>query len=94
MHSEHVAGVVIGAAGGMQGDIAPVGLVGPVDHIVLPVNRQIEPQDVQRTVKKVPLTVRGEGEVAIASGGGEDVTASARLVHEVGQKLTDKLTIL
>ena len=48
----------------------------------------------QRTVKKVPLTVRGEGEVAIASGGGEDVTASARLVHEVGQKLTDKLTIL
>ena len=35
-----------------------------------------------------------EGEVAIASGGGEDVTASARLVHEFGKKLTDKLTIL
>ncbi|MBI2612891.1 50S ribosomal protein L10 [Candidatus Kaiserbacteria bacterium] len=35
-----------------------------------------------------------EGEVAIASGGGEDVTASARLIHEFGKKLTDKLTIL
>ncbi|MBI4079800.1 50S ribosomal protein L10 [Candidatus Kaiserbacteria bacterium] len=35
-----------------------------------------------------------EGEIAIASGGGEDVTASARLIHEFGKKLTDKLTIL
>ena len=35
-----------------------------------------------------------EGEVAVASGGGEDVTASARLIHEFGKKLTDKLTIL
>jgi large subunit ribosomal protein L10 len=35
-----------------------------------------------------------EGEVAIAYGGGEDATASARLVYEFGKKLTDKLTIL
>ncbi|OGG57872.1 50S ribosomal protein L10 [Candidatus Kaiserbacteria bacterium RIFCSPHIGHO2_01_FULL_55_17] len=43
-----------------------------------------------------------EGEVAIASGGGEDATAPARLIHEFGKKLTDpfdklragKLTIL
>ncbi len=35
-----------------------------------------------------------EGEVAIASGGSDDVTAAARLVHEFGKKLTDKLTIL
>ena len=35
-----------------------------------------------------------EGEVAIASGGGDDVTAPARLIHEFGKKLTDKLTIL
>src|SRR3989344_1656222 len=34
------------------------------------------------------------GEVAIASGGGEDATAAARLIHEFGKKLTDKLTIL
>lgn len=35
-----------------------------------------------------------EGEVAIAAGGGEDVTAAARLIHEFGKKLTDKLVIL
>lgn len=35
-----------------------------------------------------------EGEVAVAFGGGEDVTASARLVHEFGKKLTDKLSII
>jgi len=35
-----------------------------------------------------------DGEIAIASGGGDDSTASARLVHEFGKKLTDKLTIL
>ncbi|OGG79275.1 50S ribosomal protein L10 [Candidatus Kaiserbacteria bacterium RIFCSPLOWO2_01_FULL_54_13] len=35
-----------------------------------------------------------EGEVALASGGGEDVTAAARLIHEFGKKLADKLTIL
>jgi len=35
-----------------------------------------------------------EGEVAIAYGGGDDATAAARLVHEFGKKLTDKLTIL
>lgn len=35
-----------------------------------------------------------EGEVAIAYGGAEDATAPARLVHEHGRKLTDKLTIL
>ena len=34
------------------------------------------------------------GEVAIASGGGEDVTVAARLIHEFGKKLVDKLTIL
>lgn len=35
-----------------------------------------------------------EGEVAIASGGGEDATAAARLIHEFGKKLTDKLIIV
>lgn len=35
-----------------------------------------------------------EGEVAVAFGGGEDATASARLVHEFGKKLTDKLSIV
>ena len=35
-----------------------------------------------------------EGEVAVAYGGGEDSTIAARLVHEFGKKLTDKLTIL
>jgi large subunit ribosomal protein L10 len=35
-----------------------------------------------------------KGEIAIASGGGEDSTAAGRLVHEFGKKLTDKLTIL
>lgn len=35
-----------------------------------------------------------EGEVAIASGGGEDVTASARLIHEFGKKLRDASTTL
>ena len=35
-----------------------------------------------------------EGEVAIAYGGGTDATAAARLMHEFGKKLTDKLVIL
>jgi len=35
-----------------------------------------------------------EGELAIAYGGGADATAPARLVHEFGKKLTDKLMIL
>jgi large subunit ribosomal protein L10 len=35
-----------------------------------------------------------EGEVAIAYGGNDDATAPARLVHEFGKKLVDKLTIL
>lgn len=35
-----------------------------------------------------------EGEVAIASGGGDDVTAAARLIHEFGKKFTDKLSII
>ena len=34
-----------------------------------------------------------EGEVAVAWGAG-DSTAAARLIHEFGKKLTDKLTIL
>ena len=34
-----------------------------------------------------------EGEVAIAYGG-EDATAAARLVHEFGKKLADKLSIM
>ena len=40
--------------------------------------------------EEVPL----QGEVAVASGGGDDATAAARLVHEFGQKMADKLTIL
>ena len=35
-----------------------------------------------------------EGEVAVAYGGGEDATAPARLVHELGKKFVDKLSIL
>lgn len=35
-----------------------------------------------------------EGEVAIAYGGGEDITKAARLVHEFGAKFADKLAIL
>lgn len=35
-----------------------------------------------------------EGEVAVAYGGGADATAAARLVHETGKKLVDKLFIL
>ncbi|OGG49955.1 50S ribosomal protein L10 [Candidatus Kaiserbacteria bacterium RIFCSPHIGHO2_01_FULL_54_36] len=35
-----------------------------------------------------------EGEVAVAYGGGADATVAARLVHEFGKKLSDKLTIL
>ena len=35
-----------------------------------------------------------DGEVAVAYGGGEDATATARLVHEYGKKFADKLTIL
>jgi large subunit ribosomal protein L10 len=35
-----------------------------------------------------------DGEVAVAFGGGSDATASARLVHELGKKFTDKLTII
>jgi large subunit ribosomal protein L10 len=34
-----------------------------------------------------------EGELAIAYGGGEDSTAAARLVHEFGKKLQNKLSI-
>lgn len=34
------------------------------------------------------------GEVAIASGGGEDVTAVARLIHEFGKKFRDASTAL
>ena len=35
-----------------------------------------------------------EGEVAIAYGTDGDATAAARLIHEYGKKLVDKLTIL
>jgi large subunit ribosomal protein L10 len=35
-----------------------------------------------------------EGEIAVASGGGEDSTAAARLVHEFTKKLADKLSIV
>lgn len=35
-----------------------------------------------------------EGEVAVAYGGGTDLTAAARLVHEMGKKVADKLSIL
>lgn len=35
-----------------------------------------------------------DGELAVAYGGGDDATASARLVHDFGKKLVDKLTIL
>jgi len=40
--------------------------------------------------EEIPL----DGEIAIAWGGGEDATAPARLVHEFGKKLVDKLTIV
>lgn len=35
-----------------------------------------------------------EGEVAVAFGGGDDSTVAARLVHDFGKKLTDKLSII
>lgn len=35
-----------------------------------------------------------EGEVAVAYGGEGDATAAARLIHECGKKLVDKLVIL
>src|SRR5579884_2250048 len=35
-----------------------------------------------------------EGEIAIAYGGGDDVTAAARTMHDFGKKLADKLTIV
>jgi len=35
-----------------------------------------------------------DGEVAIAYGGGEDATAAARLMHDFGKKLADKIVIL
>jgi large subunit ribosomal protein L10 len=35
-----------------------------------------------------------EGELAVAAGGGEDATAPARLIHEWGKKMADKLVIL
>ena len=35
-----------------------------------------------------------EGEVAVAYGGGEDVTVASRLVHEFGKKFTDRLSIV
>lgn len=42
------------------------------------------------THTEVPL----EGEIAVAYGGEGDATAPARLVHEFGKKLADKLVIL
>jgi large subunit ribosomal protein L10 len=35
-----------------------------------------------------------DGEVAVAYGGGEDVTVASRLVHEFGKKFTDRLAII
>jgi len=35
-----------------------------------------------------------QGEVAVAWGSGENITAPARLIHEFGTKLKEKLTIL
>lgn len=35
-----------------------------------------------------------DGELAVAYGGGDDGTLAARLVHDTGKKLADKLTIL
>lgn len=35
-----------------------------------------------------------DGELAVAYGGGDDATASARLVHEFGKKFADKLAIV
>lgn len=35
-----------------------------------------------------------DGEVAVAYGGADDSTKAARLVHEAGKKLADKLSIL
>lgn len=52
---------------------------------------------IRRALEKLGLSHESlalDGEIAIAAGGGEDATASARLVHEFGKKLTDKLTIL
>ncbi|TSC87091.1 MAG: large subunit ribosomal protein L10 [Parcubacteria group bacterium Gr01-1014_8] len=41
-----------------------------------------------------PSEVPLEGEVAVAYGGGDDVTAAARLIHDFGKKFKDRLVIL
>jgi large subunit ribosomal protein L10 len=69
--------------------------------------RALKAQGVNYTVAKKTLIRRAlealghkhdelplEGEVAVAYGGGDDMTAPARLIHEAGQKLADKLSIL
>ena len=52
---------------------------------------------IKRAIEKLgfaPSEVPLQGELAVASGGGEDATAAARLVHEFGKKMADKLVIL
>lgn len=41
-----------------------------------------------------PSQVQMDGEIAVAYGGGDDITATARTLHEFGKKLTDRLTIV
>ena len=56
----------------------------------------------KKTLMKRALTALGhqheslalDGEVAVAYGGGTDMTAAARLVHEAGKTLADKISIL
>lgn len=69
--------------------------------------RALRAENVKYTVAKKTLVRRAleklghahaelplEGELAVAYGGGEDATAPARLIHDAGKKLADKLAIL
>jgi large subunit ribosomal protein L10 len=52
---------------------------------------------IRRALESLGHTHEGlplEGEVALAYGGGDDVTAAARLVHDFGKKFTDRIAIL
>ena len=52
---------------------------------------------IRRALEKLGLThdeLPLGGEVAVASGGGNDATAAARLIHEFGKKMAEKLVIL
>ena len=48
MHGEHLPRGIVGGAYGAQHDIAAVGRPTPVDEVVLPAGRQMQPANVHR----------------------------------------------